>query len=346
MRFSTGSSGARANAALALVAALGCSRDKASTPEPNARDAAPAATADAAPAPATDAAVATVEPLDIPIADQCASPCLLLARHRFASISEGAYCEVCKAIQPRACELEWPPIDEQPSCDDWDEWRACLLAAHGYRFRQARTRSLYRRKRWYKPRRRLSRPGPAQLGAIPRANLEYIETRARACREALAAQAGRTIARLRGDFRGDRRKRTAVVTDSEVAIGRDKIEHGVAPADTMSAIEATLIDIDSGDRAVEILVAMHPGESSPSRYVVVYVEGEARGRKGRKGRDGPLAASEVIETFGSVEANGAGALEVRDEVCGQVRELEYRYKDGRLIKARDAREGDRDPKCE
>lgn len=330
-----------------MVLAGSCSKKEPEPGPPPADAARPLAATDAAPRPAdAGAGAGTLEPLDIPAADQCESPCLLLASHRFASISEGAYCEVCKEIKPRACELEWPPIEDEPSCDDWDEWRTCLLAAHGYRFRQARTRALYRRKRWYRSRRKVT---PERLGPVARANLEYLETRSKACREALAAQAGRTIARLRGDFNGDGRKRTAIVTDSQVKIGRESIDHGVAPSDTMSAIEATLIDIDSGDRAVEILVAMHPGESAASRYVVVYVQGEARGRKGRKRRKrrkGPLVASDVIETFGTVEANGAGALEVREEVCGQTREMAFEYKDGALVKTRDAREGEREADCE
>jgi hypothetical protein len=317
-----------------------CKSDKEPEPRPAAKDA-PAATttpADAAVTPAPiDTAAATIEPLEIPVAAQCESPCLLLARYRFGSISEGAYCEVCKELRPRACEIEWPPIDDEPSCDDWDTWQNCLLAAHGYRFRRARLRAEYRRQRWYKPRRRVN---AARLGPVPRANLEYLQTRARACREALAARAGRTIARLRGDFDGDRRKRTAVVTDSQVRIGKARIDHGLAPSDAMSAIEATLIDIDSGDRAVEILVALHPGESAASRYVVVYVEGEI---KRRRGRPGELVTGDVIETFGAVEATGDGSLEVREEVCGQTRTLVYGYQDGRLVKTRDEREGDRDP---
>ena len=304
-------------------------------------DAAPVVIADASVKAAIDAAPASIEPLEIAVADQCKDPCLLLARYRFAAISEGAYCEVCKEVKTRACELEWPPIEDQPSCDDWDVWRNCLLAAHGYRFRRAKTRAQYRRKRWYKTRRRVRAD---KLGGVARANLDYLKTRASACRKALAAQAGRTIAKLRGDFNGDRRKSVAVVTDSAVRLGRRKVEHGLVPTDDMAAIEATLIDIDSSDRAVEILVALHPGEAAASRYVVVYVSGTT---KRRRGRPGVLKASEVIESFGAVEPNGDGSLEIREQNCGQTRELSIGYRSGELVVTKDQTDGERDPnQCE
>lgn len=327
--------------ALAALLALGCSSSK--DPEPAPEPARPRR-ADARPQPvapiATDAAPPkpAIEPLAIEVADLCASPCLLLARHRFAAISEGVYCEVCKEVKARACELEWPPIADEPSCDDWDRWRQCLLAAHGYRFKSARARGEYRRKRWYRARRGVE---PAQLAGVARANLAYLETRAAACRKALAARKGRTVARLRGDFDGDGRAEVAVVTDTEVRVGGRSVAHGLIPASEMAAIEASLVDIDSGDRAVEIVVALHQGEVAASRYAVVYVAGEPR-RK-RRGRPGPLSVGPAIETFGLVEATGAGSLEVREKRCGQTTVHRYGYAEGELLLASKNTEGERDP---
>ena len=323
--------------ALALAIAGGCKSDGDEIEEPaEHRSSAPVAPRDAASEPRADAR-AVARPLELAAADRCASPCLLLAEHRFASVG-GAYCEVCKTIKARACELEWPPIEDEPSCDDWDTWRRCLLAAHGYRFKRARYRAEYRRKRWYRPRRGVT---PASLGGVARANLEYLETRAASCRKALAARKGRVIARLRGDFDGDRRPELAVVTDSEVRLGKREVDHGLAPSDEMAAIEATLIDIDAGDRAVEILVALHQGEAAPSQYAIVYVAGEPR-RK-RRGRPGPLSAGPIIETFGTVEATGDGGVEVREQSCGQIKLQVYGYADGELRAVKQSVEGQRDP---
>ncbi len=80
-------------------------------------------------------------------AQKCASPCLFLAEHSFATVQD-KLCTWCPGSKYDYCELDWPSSDV-PECSTYEHLKNCVYAAHGYTFKKKRWSKTFSKTGWY-----------------------------------------------------------------------------------------------------------------------------------------------------------------------------------------------------
>lgn len=127
-------------------------------------------------APASAAPVAPVPPSApaAPYVNAAVPPCdvgALLVAHDFLDVQQ-RYCELCKAHDEMACELDWPSSDV-PSCKMYDEFRNRIYAYYGYSFSNAEWQAYFSTVSWYRPDPAYSE---ARLSPAAQRNIAFLQT--------------------------------------------------------------------------------------------------------------------------------------------------------------------------
>lgn len=110
----------------------------------------------------------------------CTESCLLLVEHPFSEVADRIYCQRCKAVDPDACELDWPSSDVM-ACEQWDRMRNCIYAGFGYQFTKDKWTKEFASQPWYRP-----DPGfkPENLPKVAQDNVARLKKAAAECRSA------------------------------------------------------------------------------------------------------------------------------------------------------------------
>ncbi len=125
------------------------------------------------------AAATRFDPLAAPDEALCTDPCLLLTRYSIVDL----YLHRVKGLCGKTDEWdEAVPFDEIDRCEQYDDHRNCIFAAHGYIFKKPQWKQRFEKTPWYRPSPSFD---PKQLRPLERRNVELLRKAAQRCRKAV-----------------------------------------------------------------------------------------------------------------------------------------------------------------
>lgn len=300
----------------AALAAFGCSSGgtqagpepeapQAETPQPQPES---PALPEAPPAIAPDAGVASAPPTAVrePVrTEECFNACTRLLSEPFATLAPAVADE---------CNDDWREnVDDK--CREWDFLSNCVYAAGGKPFADESTRSMFKEYSWYKPKKSFREK---KLADVAKANIKFLKESRLSCNEAKLTKPGEPAHSIKADLDGDGTEETIRVTTTRVFVDEVAFVHRLDPY-SAAAMRVRVIDLDTSDSFLELLVSNNYYEGNGSRRVL------------HKRDKGTKMSEKFVWHDGSVAIEGKGELRMYSGECGQERTEIYGMKKGAFV---------------
>ena len=254
-----------------------------------------------------DAAVAPAPPVvREPVrTEKCLNACTRLLSEPFATVAPEVATE---------CADDWSAnVDNK--CKEWDFLSNCVYAAGGKPFADESTRSNFKEYAWYKPKKSFKEK---KLADVAKANIKFLKESRVSCKEAKLTKPGDAAQSIKADLDGDGTEEKIRLTTTRVFVDDAAFVHRLDPY-SASSMKVKVIDLDTSDSFLELLVSNYYYEGNGSRRVVYK-------------RDKGWQMSEKFNWHdGAVTIEGKGEIRMYSGECGQKRTEIYGMKKGAFV---------------